>query len=53
MDDYIKMYIYTQWNTTKKNAICNICRGLKSLMLSEVIQMEKDKNHSTSLISGI
>ena len=61
VDDWIrKMWcIYTQWNTTrplKKNKIMPFAAtwmDLETLILSELSQKEKAKQHMISLISGI
>ena len=51
--------IYTQWNTIqplKRNKIMPFAATwmvLKTLILSEVSQKEKDKYHMISLISGV
>ena len=51
-------YIYTMeyYSTIKKNGIMPSAATwmeLETLILSEVSQKEKDKNHMISLISGI
>ena len=58
MDEWIKkwyIYIYTMeyYSAIKKNEIlpfATMWMGLEGIMLSEISQSEKDKNHMTSLI---
>ena len=56
MDELIKMwYIYTMeyYSAIKKNEILPFVTAwieLEGIMLSEISQSEKDKNHMTSLI---
>ena len=57
MDEWIKKmwYIYTMeyYSATKKNEIlpfATMWMELEGIMLSEISQSEKDKNHMTSLI---
>ena len=57
MDIEDVVYIYNgvllgnqkEWNL----AICNYMDELEGIMLSEISQSEKDKNHMTSLIRGL
>ena len=55
MDEWIKRYIYTMeyYLAIKKNEIlpfATMWMELEGIMLSEISQSEKDKNHMTSFI---
>ena len=55
-EDVTYTYIAEYYSTTKKNEIMLFAAtwtGLKIIILSEVSQKEKDKNHIISLICGI
>ena len=64
MDEWIKkmwyIYIYIQWSITQQSKRMKSCHlqlhgwnWMEGIMLSEISQSEKDKNHMTSLIWGL